>query len=131
MSGHCPEDTNMSGRTRTHTTLGVSAVRICPEKEKEIDSDPEITEASFKTPETKPEENSFPKGEGLAPAPLKYSEVLAAALIKENPEAKKLFQEKFDRMFLTVKNGEVCRAKCLERTWELFQVPTEASREVV
>ena len=133
MSGHCPEDTNMSGRTRTHTTLGVSAVRICPEKEKEIDSDPEITEVSFKTPETKPEEIPFPKGGELTPAPSEYSEVLAAALIKENPEAKKLFQEKFDRMFLTVKNGEVCRAKCLERTWELFQVPTAtaASQEAV
>lgn len=52
----------------------------------------------------------------------KYSEAQAQNwLDSEAPEeAKKLYQEKYDRMHATIKDEALCREKALLRTWEHY-----------
>ena len=51
-----------------------------------------------------------------------YSEAQAQSWLdyKAPDEAKKLYQEKFDRMHVTIKDEALCREKALLRTWEHY-----------
>jgi hypothetical protein len=51
-----------------------------------------------------------------------YSEAQAQNWLDNEapPEAKRLFQEKFDRMHATIKDEALCREKALLRTWEHY-----------
>lgn len=51
-----------------------------------------------------------------------YNEAQAQRWLETAPEeAKKLYQEKYDRMHATIKNEDSCREKALLRTWEHYR----------
>ena len=98
--GHCPDIPNLSG-----------------EVEDDDGSDSKVTEVIFRTAEPEPIADSSPRGEEIAPA--KYDEETAEKWLDENPEAKGVYQQKFDNMNKTM--GEaISKEIALLRTWEHF-----------